>query len=274
MLYETHSHTTLCKHAVGTPDEYAQAALDAGLIGYTVTCHNPMPDGFGRHVRMAPEEFDDYVSLVREAEARWKGRLDVRLGLECDYFPGYERWLTEQTASQGFDYILGSVHPQLPEFRERFWTGDSVAFQRSYFLQLAMAAETKLFDCISHPDLVKNDSPNDWRPSERLDDIRRALDRIAAAGCAMELNTSGTYKRVPEMNPFPEMLCEMQSRGIPVVIGADAHEPSRVGDDFVAALDLLAECGFTSVSYFLKRERQEVAIDAARETLAAVQVAG
>ena len=42
----------------------------------------------------------------------------------------------------------------------------------------------------------------------------------------MELNTSGMYKVVAEMNPFRDMLREMRRRSIPVVIGSDAHEPS------------------------------------------------
>lgn len=269
MLYETHSHTTLCRHAVGTTDEYAQAALDAGLSGYTISCHNPMPDGFGQHVRMTSEEFPEYLDLVAATRARWEGRLDVRLGLECDYFPGYEDWLARQTASAEFDYVLGSVHPQLNEFRERFHNGDPREFQQIYFEQLAAAAETGLFDCLAHPDLVKNDAPEAWDPDAVLDDIARALDRIAATGMAMELNTSGANKRVAEMNPFPGMLRAMCERNIPVVIGADAHQPERVGDRFGEALDLLAGCGYERVSFFLERERQDVGIEEARGSLTA-----
>ena len=124
---------------------------------------------------------------------------------------------------------------------------------RTYFRLLADAAETGLFDCLSHPDLIKNETPADWRPELVMDDIQRALDRIAATGVAMELNTSGVKKRIPEMNPFPDMLVEMARREIPVVIGADAHNPERVGDGYERALDLLAESGFSHTSHFLNR---------------------
>lgn len=72
-----------------------------------------------------------------------------------------------------------------------------------------------------------------------MDDIRRSLDRIAATGVAMEVNTSGLQKRVPEMNPLPDMLREMAVRGIPVTLGADAHVAGRVGANFLPALRLL-----------------------------------
>ena len=267
LLYETHSHTPLCKHAVGQPEDYAAIAEARGLRGIIITCHNPMPQGFSPRVRMSVDEFDEYVAMVAQARNTWDGRVDVRLGLEADYFVGYESWLEKQLASSDFHYVLGSVHPQIPEFRQRYWKDDPVEVQRVYFELLAEAAETGLFDSMAHPDLIKNETPNDWRPTHIMDSIRRALDRIAAAGVAMELNTSGANKTIPEMNPFPEMLAEIACREIPVVIGADAHEPGRVADRFELALDLLSECGFTHVSYFLNRVRHDVMIEAARGSL-------
>jgi histidinol-phosphatase (PHP family) len=267
MLYETHSHTPLCKHAVGLPHDYAEAAYRRGLQGLIVTCHNAMPSGFARHVRMSMEEFDEYLRMVFRARQEWRGRIDVRLGLEVDYFPGYEGWIERQLQLADFQYILGSIHPQLGEFRQRYWTGDSLQFQQTYFRLLADSAETGLFDCLAHPDFVKNETAEDWRPEAILDEICRALDRIAAAGVAMELNTSGRNKTVPEMNPFPQMLVEMSNRSIPVVIGADAHRPERVGDGFLDALDLLEQCGYQNISFYVNRTRRDVPIPLARQML-------
>ncbi|MBJ42486.1 MAG: histidinol-phosphatase [Planctomycetaceae bacterium] len=267
ILYETHSHTPLCRHATGTPKEYAAVAYQRGLRGMIVTCHNPMPDGFSAAVRMREDEFQEYVDLVAEAREFWLDRVDVRLGLEADYFAGYESYLQNQLDSAEFHYVLGSVHPQIPEFRERYWQDDLVSVQRTYFRLLADAAETGLFDCLAHPDLIKNQTSLVWDPPIVMDDIRRSLDRIADTGTAMELNTSGVNKVIAEMNPFPQMLVEMRQRDIPVVVGADAHVPERVSDGFLDALDLLHECGYRQVSLFLNRTRQEVTISEARESL-------
>ncbi|HTE18953.1 MAG TPA: histidinol-phosphatase, partial [Armatimonadota bacterium] len=100
-----------------------------------------------------------------------------------------------------------------------------------------------------------------------MDHIGACLDRIAATGVAMELNTSGLHKSLPEMNPGPLILRQMQARGIPVVIGADAHTPLRVGEGFETALELLAEVGYDAVSLFLDRTRRTIPITAARESL-------
>ena len=267
ILYETHSHTPLCKHAVGTPEEYAAVAEQRGLRGLVVTCHNPMPNGFSHRVRMSESEFDKYLDMVARARQAWAGRVDVRLGLEADFFAGYESWLECQISSADFHYVLGSVHPQIDEFRQRYWSDDPVEVQRTYFRLLADAAETQLFDCLAHPDLVKNETASAWAPADIMTEIKHALDRIAAAGIAMELNTSGVNKVIGEMNPFPAMLVEMRERGIPITVGADAHQPERVADGFEAALDLLTECGYTHVNVFLERQRREIPIAAARTSL-------
>lgn len=269
VLYESHMHTPLCKHAYGEPEAYAAVAAQRGLQGIIVTCHNPPIDGWSPSVRMADAEFDTYVQIVERARQAWAGRVDVRLGLECDYVPGMEAALAEQLGRAEFHHVLGSVHPQIAQYKERYFTGDTLAFQRTYFEHLALAAETGLFDTLSHPDLVKNEFPQEWDPARLADTLEASLDRIAAAGVAMELNTSGLQKRLPEMNPGRTILAAMHARGIPVVVGADAHTPQRVAADYVPALQLLQETGYTHVSLFLNRQRQEVAIDTALANLQA-----
>ena len=274
VLYEMHMHTPLCKHARGEPEEYAEAALRRGLKGIVVTDHNPTDDGWSPGARMDVEELEDYAAMVERARKAWAGRVDVRLGLESDYVPGMEPWLERLHGMAEFHHVLGSVHPQLPQYIDRFYRGDVDAYFGTYFEHLALAAETGLFDTIAHPDLVKNFSPPDWHPERAMDHILPCLDRIAAAGAAMELNTSGSNKAYAEMNPGPAMLAEMAQRRIPVVIGADAHVPDRVADGFVDALDLLREAGYSEVSLFLHRQRQDLSIDRVRASLeAAAQTA-
>lgn len=268
LLYESHMHTPLCRHATGEPEEYARAGHLRGLKGIIITCHNPLPDGISQGARMYPEQFAEYLELVNRARLACASFSDVRLGIECDYLPGLEPFLEAQLQSAQFHHVLGSVHPQISEYRQRFYNDDDLAFQKQYFTHLAMAAETRLFDTLSHPDLVKNQFPTQWRIEPLLDHVRSCLDRIARTGVAMELNTSGVNKAVPEMNPGAVMLAEMRARGIPVVIGADAHVPRRVADGYELALETLRQAGYMHVSLFLNRRRREIAIDDALATLA------
>ena len=93
VYYDSHMHTPLCKHAQGEPEEYAEMAVRRGLKGIIFTCHSPMPDNWWPNVRMSPEQLDEYIGLVERAREAYAGRLDVRLGMESDFFPGYEWWI-------------------------------------------------------------------------------------------------------------------------------------------------------------------------------------
>lgn len=260
-------HTPLCKHARGEPEEYAAVAEQRGLKGIIVTCHNPIPGGWSSGVRMAPEELDTYVAMVARARQAWEGRVDVRLGMESDFVPGMEKWLEELHASHPFNHILGSVHPQVGDYMALYFKDDWFDYQKLYFEHIAQAAESGLFDTMAHPDLIKNLAPHEWNLDRIWPFILRALDRIAESGVAMEINTSGINKALPEMNPGTAILCAMAERNIPVVIGADAHVPERVGDGYDIAMEQLEEAGYRKISLFLDRNRKEIDIETARQSL-------
>lgn len=272
LFFDSHMHTPLCKHAHGHPSLYMQRGVERGLAGIIMTCHSPMPNGFSSRVRMAPEQFNDYVALVDEAAEVAPEGFDVLLGMESDFFPGMEGWLRQLHAKADFHYILGSVHWHIAEYRDAFWHGDIFAFQKQYFDHLAESAESGLFDCLAHPDLVKNASPSDWNFEKIRPVIGKALDRIAETGVAIELNTSGLNKTYPEMNPSPDMLAMMHERGIPVVIGSDSHTPTRVSEHFEEALRHLSDAGYSTVSVFRERKRRELAIADVLASLEALAV--
>jgi histidinol-phosphatase (PHP family) len=260
LFYDSHMHTPLCKHAWGEPEEYAQQAIKAGLKGIIFTCHAPMPNGFWPSVRMSEAEFDTYVALVQRCAEAYKGKLHVCLGIESEWFPGYEDYVRELHQRVEFDYVLGAVHWQAKEYLAKFESGTIENFRRIYFDHLAKSAETGLYDCLAHPDLVKNYHPDSWCFAIIKNTVATCLDRIAATGVAMELNSSGLNKSYSEMNPGNEMLRMMAERKIPIVVGSDAHRAQRVGEHFTTALNNLIEAGYEEVSYFQKRQRIDLKI--------------
>jgi histidinol-phosphatase (PHP family) len=270
VLYESHCHTPLCRHSVGEPEEYAAQALERNMAGINITCHGPTPLEWGHCMHRS--EWGQYLELCNRAREAFAGKLDVKTGIECDFLPSLVTYWRDFLLANPLSHVLGSVHPQVSTYREQFWRGDAFEYQKTYFKHLADAAETRLFDTLSHPDLVKNSTPKDWNLERILPHIQRQLDRIAQSGTAMELNTSGLNKSIREMNPGPQILREMASRGIPVVIGSDAHVPERVGDKWEDALDMLTEAGFKQVSFFVDRVRNDVDIEVAKASLRPVVI--
>ncbi len=261
-LYDAHTHTMLCKHAKGGIEQYAHVAEQRGLAGIVVTCHNPLPDGYAAAMRMDESQLDEYVMYIDRARHVMEGRVDVRLGLEADYVPGYEKYVEHQLSRFDFDFVLGSVHPQIPEYQDKYFEKDTFKYQQLYFKHLADSAETGLFDSLAHPDLIKMLMPRRWSVSKILDDVCKSLDRIAATGVAMEFNTSGWHKPMAEPCPGPRILYEMARRRIPITLGSDAHSPQRVGENFRKALRQIQAAGYRKVSVFQKRQRYDLDIAA------------
>jgi histidinol-phosphatase (PHP family) len=251
--WDSHMHTPLCHHAIGDPSDYARQALEQGLRGITFTCHSPMPRGFMSSVRMSFDEWNIYQEMVAETTSLYLGQLEVLLGLESDYFPGMNSWLEELHQSAPLHYVLGSVHWHGQEYMNQFGRNGYEHLVHSYFDHLAESAESGLFDCLAHPDLVKNYRPELWDFDQFSPVIEDSLSRIADTGVAMELNTSGLLKSLREINPGPRQLGLMAEKGIPLVIGSDSHHPGRVGENFDLGASMAWDAGYRKVRVFRNR---------------------
>ena len=253
---DTHIHTALCRHAEGLPIDYAQAAFTKGVPEICVTDHVPAPDGYDAGSRMVPEAFPAYLEAVADAARAYPGR--VRLGIEADYYPGCEAYLPRFLDSAPFDLVLGSVHFigdwgfDNPATLER-WSGADLRLVWSSYLDLiCRMAKTGQFDVVSHFDLPKKFGHR--LPETDLRElVSPALDVIAAAGMALELNTGGRRKPVAEIYPSLSVLKLVRERGIPILFGSDAHAPSEAGDGFAEAMSLARAAGYDSYVRFEKR---------------------
>lgn len=251
-MYDSHLHTPLCKHAVGTPAEYLEAAKKAGLMGMVMTDHNPMPGWFDPDFRMGLEELPFYhAALERLAEA---GDLYVGIGLEADYHPGTEYFVRRLLSRYPYDYVIGSVHYigawpfDNPGFAADFDERDLGEIYREYFKLVVAAARSGLYHSIGHLDLPKKFG---HIPQGGLLDLaQEALEVIAGEGLALDVNTAGWRKPVAELYPGREILARARERGIPVVLGSDAHSPLEVGHRFADAVQVLRSVGYTQAVVF------------------------
>ncbi|MEI6150731.1 MAG: PHP-associated domain-containing protein, partial [bacterium] len=83
------------------------------------------------------------------------------------------------------------------------------------------------------------------RESQIPEIVQPALDRIAAAGMGIDLNTSGLLRTCKEIYPSLQILNLARERGIPISFGSDAHGPQDVGRYFDQALKLAKDAGYT-----------------------------
>ena len=265
---DTHTHTSRCGHAVGRDEEYVEVAVAAGLAAIAVTDHLPfywLPRE--RHdptLAMAPEELPRYVDAVLALKERYRGRIEVLLGIEADYVEGFEEALEAELARYPFDVVLGSEHwidgwwVDAPSSVARYREGQSEVdtIWARYAQTVVAAADSGLFDVLTHLDLPKKFG---FRPSEpfagREDDVVTA---VAASGCAVELSSAGRRRPVGEDYPSPALLRRLMGAGVPLVLSSDAHAPVEVGFEFADLVAAASAAGAHEVQVVRGRRKHPV----------------
>ncbi len=261
MPADYHMHTPLCNHAVGEPEEYARRALEAGLGEIGFSDHTPMPTTYDPDWRMTIAQLPEYVEKVLRCRRAFP-ELSIKLGLESDFHPGTEEFVREVIGRVPFDYVIGSIHYlgdwgfDNPEKAHLFEGRDVYPIYEQYYGLVEGLARTRMFDILGHPDVIKKFGHRPSRDYEALE--LRALDAVAGAGMALDINTSGLRRPAKEIYPSLRILKAARARDIGITFGSDAHEPARVGDAFDRAVALAREAGYTHSRRYVARRFERV----------------
>ncbi|MFP4974919.1 histidinol-phosphatase HisJ [Paenibacillus sp. CN-4] len=271
MLIDYHTHHERCGHAVGTLEEYVRQGIRIGLKQLGLSDHLPLihvnPAEYYPEMAMPLEELPRYVEECLELKERYKGQIELRLGLEADYIEGYEDRIRAILEPYPWDYLIGSVHFlgewDITDHRQvHGWEGkDPLEVYRQYYQAVRQSAASGIYDIIGHMDVIKRFGygPDTEEGRAEVRELERgALRQIAEAGIAMELNASGLSKPCAEMFPSRPVLEEALRLGIPLTLGSDAHDPLKLGDGLAEARQLLWDVGFREVVTFAGRRRTSV----------------
>lgn len=273
MRIDYHTHHERCGHAVGKLEEYVQRGIEIGLSQIGLSDHMPLlhvdPAGYYPEMAMPMDELPRYVEECFILKERYRGQIEVRVGLEGDYIEGWETEIRSIVERYPWDYVIGSVHFlgewDITDFRQtHHWEGkDVLEVYRQYYDAVSKAAATGMYDIIGHADVIKRFGyvPSPEQTNERIALENAALQVIAKSGCAMELNASGLSKPCAEMFPSQRMLTEAIRLGIPLTMGSDAHDPMKLGDYLPEAEALLHELGCKEVAVFESRQRSFIPLN-------------
>jgi histidinol-phosphatase (PHP family) len=242
-----HVHTTYSDGEAGIAECVARAVA-LGLPEIGIADHlagveaTPWDSATIPHARL-----DDYVDEVREAAARHSD-ITVLLGVEADYVAGHETELAAVLAAHPFQYVIGGIHVvdgfafDDPDTRHDARWSDPDALFSAYYRAARGAAESGRFDIIAHLDYIGLWGHRAGPAIER--EIDAALEAMAAAGCAVELNTDRFSDPAAMMYPAPETLRRARLLGIPLVISSDAHVAEDVGRAWHEAIALAGTAGY------------------------------
>jgi histidinol-phosphatase (PHP family) len=208
----------------------------------------------------ATEDVDAYCAAVLAAR---DAGLPVLLGIEMDWLAGRRDEIAAFLDARPFDVVLGSVHwvgalaidnPGAADWGGR--PADEV--WRAYLAELVAAAESGLFDVLSHPDLPKVFGAR--MPRALAPALDEAVGAIAATGVAIECSSAGLRKPVGELYPAPGLLARFREAGAPATLSSDAHQPGDVARDYATAVAALRGAGYETITRFSRREPRQAPI--------------
>jgi histidinol-phosphatase (PHP family) len=259
MIYKTdyHVHSSY-SDGRSVPEDYIAPAIAAGLseIGFSdhLTLFKDLEDW-----NMNPEKIHTYINHL---ETLRNNTTDIKIkkGLEVDFITGKEKETRAFLSSVPLDYIIGSVHylgEKTVDVGPEFYEGKSIdKLFESYFDSVCAAAASGLFDIIGHCDLIRIYG---YKPLSDMEHLYRKLAGIMkSSNVAFEVNTNGRNRPLADFYPDRKFLHIFREENIPVCINSDAHMPSRLGQYFEEAYDLLRYVGFTEMAVFDKRIRKLV----------------
>ena len=265
-----HIHTTHCD-GKDTPEEIVLAAIEQGFdsIGFSEHTYNKYSS---YHHQMMPEAMEAYRADVLAVKAKYEGKIDVFCGLEDEYF--------SEVPTDGYDYLIGSVHyldvgskvagfdggvESTLEYIADYFAGSGMAFARKYFETVLQLPEKRRYDILGHFDLVcKNNEKGQFIDENSKEYLELGIETIRSLRGKIplfEVNT-GAIARGYRTAPYPQtaFLKEFCRCGFGAVISSDCHDKTYLDCAYDEAVALLRQAGFDSKWVLTKEGFKEVAL--------------
>lgn len=248
MIANYHTHTRWCNHGVGEIEAYIQAAIAAGFKEIAMTEHVPHRDNEDPD-RMRWEEFESYNRELDQIIEKYKEKIHVIKGFECEYYlhalEDYKMFREEY----GYEiFILGqhwSDNKRIDNFGPK---GKEDLY--IYANEVCEGLETGIFTFLAHPDLVLQGYNNgvwDIDSEKVMRQIFRTCERL---NIPVEINANGIRggRRYPDINS----LKLSKEYKLTYLINADAHDPRFLNDGAIKEAEELAKRLGIAVTPILK----------------------
>lgn len=228
-----HTHTSRCHHAEGTDEAYVESAIRGGydILGFSDHAPWPYTSGFVSHTRMLPADLAEYVSHLQGLKEKYSDQIELRIGLESEYYPDMISWLSEIREKYQLDYLLFGNHHYPDEERGSYFgmcTTDEHQLHL-YEKSIIEGMQTGLYAYVAHPDLFMGSYPKFDKHCEEVSrNICREANRLHLPieynlGCAAYCEMTGE-----SLFPHPAFWEIAKEEGCTAIIGVDAHLPNAL----------------------------------------------
>jgi histidinol-phosphatase (PHP family) len=235
-----HTHMYLCRHAIGTVDDYVESAIANGLSVLGMSDHGPFEELKDRSIRMHPDEFSIYLHDCNEAIRKYSDRIKIYKGLEIEYFDGHEQHYAKLLSQ--LDYLALGQHyiPSKSGLNglKSAYTLSKPADLEMYADTLVKAMSTGNFKFVCHPDLMLFGYGTFDETAKRCS--LRIIEAAVQNEIPLEINANGirrgmyrSQEGLRYIYPRQEFWELVQQHHGKVIISSDAHDPAQIYDDAI-----------------------------------------
>lgn len=258
-----HTHTNYCDGR-NTAEEYIEAAIEKGFLSIGFSGHSYLP--FDEGYCLSPAGTVEYCRHILSLKEKYRGKIEVYLGIETDYFSNLG---IREAEKMKLDYRIGSVHyisdkdcskyycidnkiEQINEGIQDIAGGDARIFVEKYYDTIEKMILEQQPEIIGHLDLIKKLNHNNLFFNEEESWYKEVLDKvtstIALSGSIVEVNTGGIARGYTSF-PYPSrFILEMiKEKNIPITLNSDAHQVSHLDYHFFEAIDCIQKIGINTL---------------------------
>ena len=231
-----HTHTSFCD-GKNSAEEMVLAAIERGMPCIGITTHSHTD--FDTSYCIPKERIEEYRAEIARLKEKYRDKITVYCGIEQDL------WGTEST--DGYDYIIGSVHylwkgenwfstdesvDALLRSKEIHYGGDGLAMAEDYFRSVAQIGRLHPH-VIGHFDLIAKCNRDrclfDESDPRYLAAAFAAADALLPLEIPFEINTGAIARGYRDIAyPAPEILSYIAKKGGKVLLTSDAHSPEHL----------------------------------------------
>ena len=240
MNYNYHTHTHLCGHASGTPEEYVLRAIENKIEYMGFSDHIPFifPDGFESGHRVPMAQAEKYIRMISDLSEKYKDEIEIKIGFESEYFPLYFDDMLKIAIDLGAEYLILGQHHLYNGHPDGFYSGtphDDENHLKEYVQNVVDAINSGVFTYVAHPDLIN------FTGNENLynEEMRKICVASREKNIPLEINFLGI--RGHRAYPREAFLKIMGEEKPPVTFGFDSHDtPSAFdGESLTVAKELV-----------------------------------
>lgn len=263
MRADVHMHSNFSHDSESSPEEMIKGAIEKGLEMICFTDHYDKDNFFwGPEDIFEPEVYFQTLEALRD---KYRGKIDVRIGVEIGLQPHLIPYYEEFIPQYPFDFVIGSAHSirktdlayGLTYQTEFTGMTDEEIYRETLEETLEDVRGQENFDVLGHLDYVVRYGKNrerDYSYKKYADLIDEILRTLIAKGKGLELNMAGLKYGLPFAHPHPDVLKRYRELGGEIItVGADGHKPEHIAYDFSRAAGILKNCGFDHYTEYSKR---------------------